>query len=1291
MKSRFKQTCLVLVLWLIGVEANSQQVYFTSPTGSSANLGTMASPWNLKYALDGAQAAGKIHAGDTIYLLGGVYTGNFSSNLGFATGSPIIVMNYNGQRATINGNAGLSNDTIALVVNGQNTWIQGLEITSTYTNRIASGKSGAAYPEKIPYCQGIDVFGKDIKIINCIVHDMNGTGISSWKYSDNSEVYGCIVYNNGFFNLTDSNGTSSERGNGPGFYVQHLNGSKPKILKNNFIFKNFSNGIQAKTVTTTPGHALNGIYMDSNTVFNGGALNYPSIARKYNLYLGSEVYAANPAENIYVRSNIFYRDETDGSAPYINGGDGQWKPAWYRQSNISLGTGQADSFVHFRNNHVVGTSYAGNVYVRNTFGQFDFQNNTLYDPVGGGALVGVEYFSIYRPTDSVRLKGTWNNNRYFSKGTEPFWRFRPFQNRDKTLGLQGFRADMKVDAASIHQKDVLPADTAFIRPNKYEKNVFLVTVLNHSKKDVYTLLLGNINLKGLYYTVTDIQDYYGKQITGGVYNGASIALPMNLTAVSIPVGEVPLQPQHTSAALGTFVIRFFAEAPSGVSCNPPTGLVAGNTSTATSIRLTWSAAAEATRYVIQKKNGTAWDSIGTTTGNDFTVNNLQAYANYSFRVGTRCVADTGLRFSNITRSPGRYFVAINGTATGSGNSGEPWSLAYALSGAGGTIAAGDSIFLKAGIYKGNFTALNITGTENRPVVFKNYNNEPAVIDGYVANNELPALTITASCARVYFMGLEVKSSSPSRMSAAAGDMYTGKGIFVQGHAVKIINCIVHDMPGDGISLEKAASGTEVYGCLVYNNGFERALAASGNGISLQNMDTETPKKITNNFIFKNNANGVFVYGGTSGITVSGIDIDSTTIFNTGAMLTNTMARKYNLLVGGAVSIYSARGIGINDNVIYRDETDGAGSDKPHNLRYNISLGQSGVTDSSISLQRNHIVGGGYYGTIYVQSSYLKYNLQNNVFYTPDVNNKLLFIKPGLALPPVWNNNRYYSANSGAFSGLVFDSWKTTYNTDGGSTYSTGKPTDTFFVRKNKYEPDVYYVTVLNHAKTASFRLPFISEALAGRSFSVIDAQDYFGGPVMSASYNGAYIDLPMTGTSVAAPVGTVATQPKHSSSNLGTFIIRFAAVPVYCPGTNASFTADITGASYQWQVNTGSGFVNIANGANYAGTNAATLQLLNMPYSINNSDYRCLVAGAYSRIYHLKLAASTWTGAVSNAWENAANWACNMVPSSGSEVIINGGNVVLGSNGFCGSLTLKENAHLTVKPGFTLTITQLKQ
>jgi hypothetical protein len=64
-------------------------------------------------------------------------------------------------------------------------------------------------------------------------------------------------------------------------------------------------------------------------------------------------------------------------------------------------------------------------------------------------------------------------------------------------------------------------------------------------------------------------------------------------------------------------------------------------------------------------------------------------------------------------------------------------------------------------------------------------------------------------------------------------------------------------------------------------------------------------------------------------------------------------------------------------------------------------------------------------------------------------------------------------------------------------------------------------------------------------------------------------------------------------------------------GVNALFMArsNVNNATYQWQENTGSGFVNIANGGNYSGVNNDSLIIANTVVSMTNNFYRCVITG----------------------------------------------------------------------------------
>lgn len=67
-----------------------------------------------------------------------------------------------------------------------------------------------------------------------------------------------------------------------------------------------------------------------------------------------------------------------------------------------------------------------------------------------------------------------------------------------------------------------------------------------------------------------------------------------------------------------------------------------------------------------------------------------------------------------------------------------------------------------------------------------------------------------------------------------------------------------------------------------------------------------------------------------------------------------------------------------------------------------------------------------------------------------------------------------------------------------------------------------------------------------------------------------------------------------------------------CPANNAVFTVSTSGASptYQWQVNTGSGWVNLANNAVYSGVLTPTLTVNNVNVAMDGYKYRASITAA---------------------------------------------------------------------------------
>jgi len=90
-------------------------------------------------------------------------------------------------------------------------------------------------------------------------------------------------------------------------------------------------------------------------------------------------------------------------------------------------------------------------------------------------------------------------------------------------------------------------------------------------------------------------------------------------------------------------------------------------------------------------------------------------------------------------------------------------------------------------------------------------------------------------------------------------------------------------------------------------------------------------------------------------------------------------------------------------------------------------------------------------------------------------------------------------------------------------------------------------------------------------------------------------------------------------------------------GGNASFTvgSSMSPAGYQWQQNSGSGFVNLSNTAPYSGVNTGALTITGITAAMSAYQYRCIVGNSWGCIDTSQGAQLTATTGVNNVVYNS--------------------------------------------------------
>ena len=206
------------ILTAIAIRPSSAAEWHVATQGTATGTGEAESPWDLASACAGPSS---VQPGDIIWIHAGTYRHpnrgaqamGYEIRLAGAAGRPIQLRNADGERVIIDGGLTVREPSTHL-------WIQGLEIivSENFTRSRRLEETGS-HPESYqrPW-GGLNVYsGTGCKFIHLSIHD-NAQGVSWWTGSTDSELYGCVIYNNGW--------TAPDRGHGHAVYTQNKDGIK---------------------------------------------------------------------------------------------------------------------------------------------------------------------------------------------------------------------------------------------------------------------------------------------------------------------------------------------------------------------------------------------------------------------------------------------------------------------------------------------------------------------------------------------------------------------------------------------------------------------------------------------------------------------------------------------------------------------------------------------------------------------------------------------------------------------------------------------------------------------------------------------------------------------------------------------------------------------------------------------------------------------------------------------------------------------------------------------------------
>lgn len=436
------------------------------------------------------------------------------------------------------------------------------------------------------------------------------------------------------------------------------------------------------------------------------------------------------------------------------------------------------------------------------------------------------------------------------------------------------------------------------------------------------------------------------------------------------------------------------------------------------------------------------------------------------------------------------YAAPDGRPDGDGSTERPLDLATALS-ATSAIPPGATLWLRGGTYNVADLTSTLSGTAGAPITVQSVPGEHAILDGATAINTV----LTVQGAWTVFRDFEVTSSDLSRKGS---QRTRAAGVDVHGANVKLVNLVVHDL-ANGVGLWSDAVDTEVYGNIIYYNGWIGPDRPHGHGIYTQNKTGV--RRVTDNIVFAQFGMGIHAYASEQGY-LDDMHFEGNVVANNGIPNGD-----FNILVGG--HRLAQRPV-LRSNFTY--DNPGAGN--------HVGFA-AGCVD--VELRDNYfaMVSGGYA----VQLVDCSGVVEGNVIVGGTRGVTAGRIVPHSELAALHPANEFVPERPSA--------------------------TRTF-VRPNRYDQGRAHVIVYNWERLPAVQVDLTAAAVpVGGAYQIRDVRNLSGAPLVSGRYAGGTVTLPLEGL-IAAPIVGWQPTPPHTAPEFGVFLVTSRPAPRSRIGTMVS-------------------------------------------------------------------------------------------------------------------------------------------